>query len=176
MLSQAPLRLSPSTGFQIFRHGFQISKHDRAYRHVILGPGRILKKRRKEGPLAMQNYSQVNQLIRRKMKQAKENCITYRCSETDCGIRTGNIKTAFNTLKLLTQRQQTKTNFIENAKDTLLTEENAIHKRWTEYCTEPYNYKLKTDASMLKSEDDIANRETIDSPYSKRKWRKRYGC
>ena len=34
---------------------------------------RILKKRRKDGPLAMQNYSQVNQIIRRKMKQAKEN-------------------------------------------------------------------------------------------------------
>ena len=37
---------------------------------------RSLKKRRKEGPLATQNYSQVNQVIRRKMKEAKENWIT----------------------------------------------------------------------------------------------------
>ena len=37
---------------------------------------RSLKKGRKEGPLAMQNYSQVNQAIRRKMKQVKENWIT----------------------------------------------------------------------------------------------------
>ena len=41
--------------------------------------GRIssLKKGRKGGPLAMQNYGQVNQAIRRKMKQAKDNWITH---------------------------------------------------------------------------------------------------
>ena len=53
---------------------------------------------------------------------------------------------AFNTLRLLTQRQQMKMNSTENAKGKLLTEDKAIHKQWTEYCTEPYNYKLKTDA------------------------------
>ena len=56
------------------------------------------------------------------MKLAKENWIADRCQETDRGIRTGNSKTAFNTLKLLTQRQQTKTNLIDNAKSKLLTE------------------------------------------------------
>jgi len=30
--------LSTSTGHQIFKHGFPISKHVRACRHVILGP------------------------------------------------------------------------------------------------------------------------------------------
>ena len=73
---------------------------------------RSLKKRRQGGPLAIQNYSQVNQAIRRKMKQTKENWISDRCQEIDCGIRTENSKTAFNTLKLLTQQQQTKTNLI----------------------------------------------------------------
>ena len=32
---------------------------------------------------------------------------------------------------------------IEKAKDKLLTEDNAIHKRWTENCTELYNQKKK---------------------------------
>jgi len=32
------LLLSSSTGYQIFKHGFQISKHVRAYRHVKIGP------------------------------------------------------------------------------------------------------------------------------------------
>ena len=41
---------------------------------------RILKKRRKEGPFTVHNYSQVSQVIRRKMKQAKENRITDRCN------------------------------------------------------------------------------------------------
>ena len=59
---------------------------------------------------------QFNQAIGRKMKQAKENWIADRCQEIDSGIRTGNSKTAFNTLKLLTQRQQTKTKLITNQK------------------------------------------------------------
>ena len=59
-------------------------------------------------------YVEVNQEIRRKMKQAKENWITNQCQEIDSGIRIGHTKAAFNTLKLLTQRQQTK--LIENTK------------------------------------------------------------
>ena len=59
------------------------------------------------------------------MKQAKENWTTDRCQEIDCGIRTGNSKMTFNTLKLLTQRQQTKTNLSENAKGKLLTEDKS---------------------------------------------------
>ena len=42
------------------------------------------RKEEKKGPLAMQNYSRVNQVIRRKMKQAKEKWITDRCKEIDC--------------------------------------------------------------------------------------------
>ena len=51
---------------------------------------RSLKNRIQEGPLAIQNYSKVNLAIRRKMKQAKENWISDRCQEIDCGIKTGN--------------------------------------------------------------------------------------
>jgi len=32
------LLLSSSTGYQTFKHGFQISKHFRAFRHVKIGP------------------------------------------------------------------------------------------------------------------------------------------
>ena len=58
-------------------------------------------------------------------------------------------KTAFNTLKMLTQRQQTKTNLIENAKGKLLTEDIAIYKLWTEYGTELYNYKLNKKSPQI---------------------------
>ena len=54
------------------------------------------------------------------MKQTKENWISARCKEIDCGIGTGTSKTNFSTLKLLTtQRQQTKTNLTENAKQSV---------------------------------------------------------
>ena len=35
------LLLSSSTGYQTFKHGFQISKHVRACRHVKIGPGQV---------------------------------------------------------------------------------------------------------------------------------------
>ena len=81
-----------------------------------------------------------------KKSEGKRNWITDRCQEID----SGNSKAAFNTLKLLTQRQQTK-KLIENMKGKL-TEESDTHKRWTEYCMELYNYKLKTYANILKNE------------------------
>ena len=75
----------------------------------------------------------------------------------------GGSRAAFNTLKLLTRRQQAKTELgplIENKKGKVSTEEKAIHKRWTDWSMELCNYKLKTDASLLKNEDKIENRET----------------
>ena len=59
------------------------------------------------------------------------------------------------------------TSLIENVKGKLLTEDTAIHKRGAENWTELYKYKLKTDASILNSEDDMENRETGDSPIIK---------
>ena len=43
-----------------------------------------------------------------------------------------------------------------------------MHKRWTEYYTELYNYILKTDAIIAKSEDELENRETGVSATFKR--------
>ena len=44
---------------------------------------------RKDGRVAMQNNSEVDQEIRRRMRQAKESWITDR-SRNDSGTRTGN--------------------------------------------------------------------------------------
>ena len=72
------------------------------------------------------DHSKVNQATRRKMKQAKENWISDRCQEIDCGIRTGNSKTAFNAMKFRTERQQTKTNLIENANTGNVLEQSDV--------------------------------------------------
>ena len=77
------------------------------------------------------------------------------------------LESPFDTLKLLTQRQQTKTNLIEHAKGKLLAEDKAINKRLTESCAELCNYNLKTDARILRSKDDVENWETWDSPILK---------
>ena len=94
--------------------------------------------------LAMHNSSEVKQGIRRRnKKEAKDTSDTWftdRCQEIDSAMRTGNSETAFITLKLLTWRQETKTNFIENTKGKHLRElreAKAMHEqRRTEYWTE----------------------------------------
>ena len=87
-------------------------------------------------------------------KQATENWITDRRQEIDSGIRTGHSMAVFDTPKLLTQRQQTKTKLIENTTGKILTEEKAIHKQWTEYCTELHNYKLTRASQQWREIDD----------------------
>ena len=47
---------------------------------------------------------------------------------------------------------------------------NDIRKRWTEFCTERYNNKLKTDANVLKNEDKLEREpEEASAPKKKRK-------
>ena len=43
------LLLSSSTGYQTFKHGFQISKHVRACRHVKIGPAHVSRLRKSVG-------------------------------------------------------------------------------------------------------------------------------
>ena len=51
-------------------------------------------------------------------------------------------------------------------KGKLLTEEKAIPKSWMEYCMDMYDYKLKTDANILKNKYQ-RNRRSIGSPILK---------
>ena len=61
------------------------------------------KKRGSFGNAELQSSQASNQ---KKTKHATENWITDWCQEIDCGARTGNIGTAFNNVKLLTQRRK----------------------------------------------------------------------
>ena len=54
-------------------------------------------------------------------------------------------------MKKLTRKQQHKATDIENKNGSLLTNNAAVLKRWTEYGHELYSYKMKPDTSILKS-------------------------
>ena len=127
---------------------------------------RDLKKTKKDNPEAAQHHRDVNKTIRKKMKEAKENWISEMCDNIDTGMRKGNSKMAYDTLKLLTRPQQTRTSVIEDKKGEVLTEEAAVIKRWTEYCEELYNYKLRPDTSIL-NKGINTNREAGDAPILK---------
>ena len=74
------------------------------------------------------------------MKKAKENWIGERCSEIEENLRKNNIKRAYQLVKDLTTVKQGKATTIQDRSGKCLTEERQILNRWTEYCSELYNY------------------------------------
>ena len=100
------------------------------------------------------------------MKKATENWIGEQCSEIEENLRKNNSKRAYQLLKDLTTVKQGKATILQDRSGKCLTEERQILNRWTEYCSELYNYKANRDPSVLKgpkrdSDDDhpILHRE-----------------
>lgn len=63
------------------------------------------------------------------MKQTKENLLNEQCQIIISGLSKGNNKTAFGTLRKVTNPQQPKINAIEYL--SLITETPAVTGRWT---------------------------------------------
>ena len=121
---------------------------------------RALKKDKHTTPDGAKQYQETNRLVRKKMKEAKDQWISDQCQKIEKGMARGNSKQAFNTLKQLTNVQQCKSSVIEDKSGTLLTESTAVLTRWTQYCQELYNYPLQPDRTVL---DENAP-ERIPSP------------
>ena len=93
------------------------------------------------------------------MKKAKENWIGEQCSEIEENLRKNNINRACQLVKDLTTVKQGKATSVQGRSGKCLTEERQILNRWTEYCSELYNYTANGDPSVLKctqtdTEDD----------------------
>ena len=83
------------------------------------------------------------------MKKAKENWIGEQCSEIEENFRKNNSKKAYQLVKDLTTVKQGKATTVQDRSEKCLTEERQILNRWTEYCSELYNYKAHGDPSVL---------------------------
>ena len=83
------------------------------------------------------------------MKWAKENWIGEQCSEIEENLRKNNSKRAYQLVKDLTIVKQGKATTVQDRSGKCLTEERQILNRWTEYCSELYNYKADGDPSVL---------------------------
>ena len=83
------------------------------------------------------------------MKKAKENLIGEQCSEIEENLRKNNSKRAYQLVKDLTTVKQGKATTVQDRSGKCLTEERQILNRWTEYCSELYNYKANGDPSVL---------------------------
>ena len=100
------------------------------------------------------------------MKKAQENWIGEQCSKIEENLRKNNSKRAYQMVKDLTTVKQGKATTVQDRSGKCLTEEQQILNRWTEHCSELYNYKANGDPSVLNcpqtdTEDDnpILSRE-----------------
>ena len=83
------------------------------------------------------------------MKKAKEKCKGEQCSEIEENLRKNNSKRAYQPVKDLSTVKQGKATTVRDRSGICLTEERQILNRWTEYCSELYNYKANGDPSVL---------------------------
>ena len=103
---------------------------------------RDLKKKRGE-PEGAKDYREIKRQIRTEMKMAKVTWIQGQCHEVEACLRKNNSKKAYQLVKDLTTEKQGKSTAIQDKSGKCLTEENEILNRWTEYCSDLYNYETE---------------------------------
>ena len=104
---------------------------------------RDLKKKRGQ-PEGAKDYREIKK-ISTEMKMAKETWIQGQCQEVEACLRKNNSKKAYQLVKDLTTEKQGKSTTIQDKSGKCLTEENEILNRWTEYCSDLYNYETDGD-------------------------------
>ena len=96
----------------------------------------------------MAQYRAGSQKIKTGMKKAKENWIGEQCQNIDC-LKKNNSKKAYKLVQDLTGTKLERTTTIQDRGGTCLTENEDILKRWTEFCSELYNYRATGDPEVL---------------------------
>ena len=107
-----------------------------------------LKKKRGE-PQGAKDYREIKRKIRTEMKMAKEIWIQGQCQKVEACPRKNNSKKAYQLVMDLTTEKQGKSTTIQDKSGKCLTEENEILNRWTEYCSDLYNYETEWDPTIL---------------------------
>ena len=91
-------------------------------------------------------YREANRMIQ---KKAKEDWIGAQCEEIETCLTKNNSKRAYQLVKDLNSEKQGSSSTIQDKSGKCLTEEKEILSRWTEYCSELYNYESCGDNTVL---------------------------
>ena len=78
-----------------------------------------------------------------------ENWIDNRCTEIENSLDMNNSKEAYQTVKDLTGKSQSRTTIIQDKNGNCLHEEDQVQKRWTEYCSELYSHNPTGNPNVL---------------------------
>ena len=109
---------------------------------------RDLKKKR-YGAEGAKEYREANRRIQKVVKKAKEDWIGAQCEEIETCLNKNNSKRAYQLMKDLTSEKQVRSSTIQDKSGKSLTEEKEILSRWTEYCSELYNYEICGNNAVL---------------------------
>ena len=109
---------------------------------------RDLKKKRYKAEGAKE-YKEANRRVQKVVKKAKEDWIGAQCEEIETCLNKNNSKRAYQLVKDLTSEKHGKSSTIQVKSGKCLTEEKEILSRWTEYCSELYNYESCGDNAVL---------------------------
>ena len=107
-----------------------------------------MKKKRYEAEGANE-YREANRRIQKAVKKAKEDWIDTQCKEIETCLNKNKSKRAYQLVKDLTSEKQGRSSTIQDKSWKCLTEEREIVSRWTEYCSELYNYESCGDNTVL---------------------------
>ena len=94
-------------------------------------------------------YMGANRRIQKAVKKAKENWIGAQCEEIETCLKKNISKRAYQLVKHLTSERQGRSSTIQDKSGKCLNEEKEILSRWTEYCSEVYNYDSRGDNAVL---------------------------
>ena len=94
-------------------------------------------------------YREANKRIQKAVKKAKEDWIGAQCEEIETCLNKNNSKRAYQLVKDLASEIQGRSSTIQDKSRKCLTEEKKILSRWTEYCSELYNYESCGDNTVL---------------------------
>jgi len=106
-------------------------------------------KRGRGDAVGAEQYRAINQQVKKGMKRAKESWIQEQCENIEENLKKNNSKKAYQLVKDLTSMKQGRTTTIQDKAGKCLTEEQDILQRWTEYCSELYNYRATGDPEVL---------------------------
>ena len=99
-------------------------------------------------------YRIVHDLIRRSMKDKKDEWLKSHCNQIDYELKRGvHSKRAYNTIKEITNPTNRKISNIEDSNGIILEDDTEKLDRWTEYCKDLYNYPIKTDRSKIETDN-----------------------
>ena len=94
-------------------------------------------------------YRETNWRIQKAVKKAEEDWIGSQCEEIENSLNKKNSKRAYQLVKDLTSKKQGRSSIFQDKSGKCLTEEKGILSRWTEYCSELYNYESCGDNTVL---------------------------